>query len=127
MKHIRQAGNISEKPVFPKKCWRREPLYDKASGVSVRIKPLFAGRHVLAMLLPLISQGFSGIGSNFGKPLSHYQDAARQMIFRYDNSQHRPLLPHPDHKHTPERVFCTLTPTLEDVLSEIVISKGWGL
>lgn len=57
----------------------------------------------------------------------HYQDAARQMIFRYDNSQHRPLLPHPDHKHTPERVFCTLTPTLEDVLSEIVISKGWGL
>lgn len=56
----------------------------------------------------------------------HYQNAAKQMLFRYDNSKHRPLLPHPDHKHTPEGVFCTLAPTLEDVLSEILLGKERG-
>jgi hypothetical protein len=60
-------------------------------------------------------------------PTYHYQNADREMIFRYDNSQHRPLLPYPDHKHTPDQVVCTLAPTLEDVLYEIAAGKRWGL
>jgi len=43
----------------------------------------------------------------------HYQDAAKQMIFRYDNSQHRPLLPHPDHKVLPCQNCCLLHMTYQ--------------
>lgn len=55
----------------------------------------------------------------------HYQDASNQLIFRYDNARHRPLLHSLDHKHTPEQVVETLAPTLEDVLAEIAMVKGW--
>ena len=41
------------------------------------------------------------------------------------NARHRPLLHSLDHKHTPEQVVETLAPTLEDVLAEIAMVKGW--
>ena len=55
----------------------------------------------------------------------HYQNAGRQLIFRYDNARHRPPLSSLEHKHTPGRVIGTPAPTLEDVLAEIVRAKGW--
>jgi len=55
----------------------------------------------------------------------HYQDAQEQLIFRYDNARHRPLLHSPEHKHTPDQVTETPAPTLEDVLAEIVAIGRW--
>jgi hypothetical protein len=55
----------------------------------------------------------------------HYQDAQERLIFRYDNARHRPLLHSLEHKHTPEQVVETPTPTLEDVLAEIVATGRW--
>lgn len=55
----------------------------------------------------------------------HYQDQNNQLIFRYDNARHRPPLPTLEHKHLPTEVVETSAPTLDDVLAEIVIMKGW--
>ena len=55
----------------------------------------------------------------------HYQDAAHQLIFRYDNARHKPLLVTPEHKHLPEEVIATPIPALVDVLTEIVTTQGW--
>jgi hypothetical protein len=55
----------------------------------------------------------------------HYQDAGHQLIFRYDNARHRPPLRSLEHKHTPGQVIEVPAPTLEDVLAEIVVAKGW--
>ena len=50
----------------------------------------------------------------------HYQDAADQVIFRYDNAPHYPHLPtHPHHKHVGDRVEPAETPDLAEVLQEI--------
>lgn len=56
----------------------------------------------------------------------HYQDAEKQLIFRYDNARHKPPLASPDHKHLPDRVTTAAAPTLDDVLAEIFTMKGWG-
>ena len=55
----------------------------------------------------------------------HYQDAGHQLIFRYDNARHRPPLRSLEHRHTPEQVIEAPAPTLEEVLAEIVVAKGW--
>jgi hypothetical protein len=55
----------------------------------------------------------------------HYQDAGNQLIFRYDNARHRPPLGSLEHKHIPGQVVEAPAPTLEDVLAEIVMAKGW--
>lgn len=55
----------------------------------------------------------------------HYQDVAHQLIFRYDNARHRPPLRSLEHKHTPEQVIEAPAPTLEDVLAEIAVARGW--
>jgi hypothetical protein len=55
----------------------------------------------------------------------HYQDASNQLIFRYDNARHRPLLRSLEHKHTPGQVKEMPAPTLDDVLAEIAVAKGW--
>jgi len=55
----------------------------------------------------------------------HYQDAGHQLIFRYDNARHRPPLRSPEHRHTPGQVIEAPVPTLEEVLAEIVVAKGW--
>ncbi|GAB4420035.1 MAG: hypothetical protein Fur0044_16740 [Anaerolineae bacterium] len=55
----------------------------------------------------------------------HYQDAAHQLIFRYDNARHQPPLASAEHKHLPEDVITTPAPTLADILTEIVATQGW--
>ena len=50
----------------------------------------------------------------------HYQDAAQQLRFRYDNARHRPPLGTLEHKHTPEQIIEDVAPTLAEVLHEIV-------
>lgn len=55
----------------------------------------------------------------------HYQTAEGQLIFRYDNSRHRPALGFDEHKHTVEGVINAPAPVLGDVLAEIAVTKGW--
>lgn len=55
----------------------------------------------------------------------HYQGAGDQLIFRYDNARHRPPLSFPDHKHTAEQIAETPSPSIDDVLAEIVMAQGW--
>jgi hypothetical protein len=55
----------------------------------------------------------------------HYQDASNQLIFRYDNARHRPPLRSLEHKHIPSQIMETSAPTLDDVLAEIAMTKGW--
>ena len=55
----------------------------------------------------------------------HFQEADNQLIFRYDNARHRTSLRSLEHKHVPGQVVEVVAPTLEDVLAEIVMAKGW--
>ena len=50
----------------------------------------------------------------------HSQDAATNLIFRYDNAAHKPALPQPEHKHTPSSVEIFPAPELTEVLDEIL-------
>jgi len=50
----------------------------------------------------------------------HYQDESKQLIFRYDNAAHKPPLSQPDHKHTVDGIELVVTPTLVQVLDEIL-------
>jgi hypothetical protein len=52
----------------------------------------------------------------------HYQSADGRLIFRYDNAVHRPPLAGREHKHTPDVIIVTPspTPTLEQVIDEIL-------
>jgi len=56
----------------------------------------------------------------------HYQTAEGELIFRYDNSEHKPALGFKEHKHTPEGVVRASVPDLEDVLAEIIVVKKWA-
>ncbi|MBI5303180.1 MAG: hypothetical protein HY868_13690 [Chloroflexi bacterium] len=56
----------------------------------------------------------------------HYQDAAAQLIFRYDNSAHRPALVSPEHRHSASDIQVAAAPNLEDVLLEIAVTKHWA-
>jgi hypothetical protein len=56
----------------------------------------------------------------------HYQDADGRLIFRYDNARHHPALGFDEHKHTPDGVVAAPSPTLEDVLAEIVVTQMWA-
>lgn len=50
----------------------------------------------------------------------HYQDAAKKLIFRYDNASHKPALPQPEHKHAFEGIVPSPAPTLAQVVDEIL-------
>jgi hypothetical protein len=50
----------------------------------------------------------------------HYQNAAQEMVFRYDNARHRPPLSCPAHKHTPTGVTAAIAPSLAEVIDEIL-------
>ncbi|MFN3762533.1 MAG: DUF6516 family protein, partial [Anaerolineae bacterium] len=54
----------------------------------------------------------------------HYQDAHHRLVFRYDNARYRSQST-TEHKHTPDQVVEAPVPTLETVLLEITIIKGW--
>lgn len=57
----------------------------------------------------------------------HYQDKDYNFIFRYDNARHKPPLQYAEHKHIPGQIVEAPAPTLEDVLFEIVQTRGWTL
>ncbi len=48
----------------------------------------------------------------------HYQSAASEMLFRYDNAAHRPALSKPEHKHTAVGVIEAEPPLLADIVAE---------
>lgn len=56
----------------------------------------------------------------------HYQDASARLVFRYDNSTHRPALVSPEHRHTPPGVEPFAAPSLADVLLEIAAMNQWA-
>lgn len=50
----------------------------------------------------------------------HYQNAAGELIFRYDNAPHYPnISTHPHHKHIGSEVESAQPPDLSEVLREI--------
>lgn len=55
-----------------------------------------------------------------------YQRANKQLVFRYDNAKHRPLLGFVEHKHTLMEVIKASPPALDDVLAEILMDNGWA-
>ena len=50
----------------------------------------------------------------------HYQNAQNDLIFRYDNAAHRPALSQAEHKHTLAGVSTSVSPTLAQVIDEIL-------
>lgn len=54
----------------------------------------------------------------------HYQDADNRLIFRYDNARHRSQSA-TEHKHIAYQVIASPAPSLETVLLEITIIRGW--
>lgn len=56
----------------------------------------------------------------------HYQDAASQLLFRYDNALHKPALSFVEHKHISNAAIIPAeAPALADVLAEIAGRQGW--
>ncbi|HLF88205.1 MAG TPA: DUF6516 family protein [Anaerolineales bacterium] len=51
----------------------------------------------------------------------HFQDSAKQLVFRYDNARHKPPLPFSGHKHLPDKIVEHPAPSLEIVLEEIIL------
>ncbi|MFB2972110.1 DUF6516 family protein [Aerosakkonema sp. BLCC-F183] len=56
----------------------------------------------------------------------HYEDASKNLIFRYDNTRHHkklnlPNYPHHKHDGSEENVISSNAPMLADVLNEIVV------
>ena len=50
----------------------------------------------------------------------HYMNSTGQMLFRYDNAPHHPEVDtYPHHKHTPDKIMPSTTPSLKDILNEI--------
>lgn len=54
----------------------------------------------------------------------HYQDANRNLIFRYDNAAHKPALPFSEHKHLPQQILPAPAPMLADVFTEIIVRQN---
>jgi hypothetical protein len=56
----------------------------------------------------------------------HYQNASNQLVFRYDNAQHKPILSFREHKHnSTNNIIEAEAPTIDAVLIEIAMQKGW--
>ncbi|MBI4650161.1 hypothetical protein HY745_02535 [Candidatus Desantisbacteria bacterium] len=50
----------------------------------------------------------------------HYQDAKDQLIFRYDNSKHRPPLLYLCHKHFKKSIIESKIPNFSNIIEEII-------
>jgi hypothetical protein len=50
----------------------------------------------------------------------HYQDRENNLIFRYDNAQHKPDLGYGEHKHLRDKIMPSKIPEIEQVISEII-------
>ena len=53
-----------------------------------------------------------------------YQDAAQNLLFRYDSAVHRPRLSSLEHKHTPAGIEIAVAPTLAELLDSLLTSMG---
>ena len=50
----------------------------------------------------------------------HYQDQENNLIFRYDNAQHKPDLGYVEHKHIRDKIIPSKIPDIEQVILEII-------
>ena len=50
----------------------------------------------------------------------HYQDQYNNLIFRYDNAQHKPDLGYSEHKHIRDKIRPSKIPEIEQVILEII-------
>ena len=50
----------------------------------------------------------------------HYQDRSNNLIFRYDNANHKPDLGYIDHKHIKNKIISSEVPNIEKVILEII-------
>ncbi len=50
----------------------------------------------------------------------HYQDRSNNLIFRYDNANHKPDLGYIDHKHIKNKIIPSEVPNIEKVILEII-------
>jgi hypothetical protein len=50
----------------------------------------------------------------------HYQDRSNNLIFRYDNTNHKPDLGYIDHKHIKNKIIPSEVPNIEKVILEII-------
>ena len=50
----------------------------------------------------------------------HYQDQDYNLIFRYDNAQHKPDLGYIEHKHIRDKIIPSKIPDIEQVILEII-------
>jgi hypothetical protein len=50
----------------------------------------------------------------------HYQDQYNNLIFRYDNAQHKPDLGYSEHKHIRDKIMPSKIPEIEQVILEII-------
>ena len=50
----------------------------------------------------------------------HYQDQENNLIFRYDNAQHKPDLGYVEHKHIRDKIISSKIPDIEQVILEII-------
>lgn len=50
----------------------------------------------------------------------HYQNCNNELIFRYDNSKHKPDLGFIEHKHIKEKIISAKAPSIEEVILEII-------
>ncbi len=50
----------------------------------------------------------------------HYQDQGNNLIFRYDNAQHKPDLGYLEHKHIKDKIISSEIPDIDQVILEII-------
>ena len=50
----------------------------------------------------------------------HYQAPDNNLIFRYDNANHKPKLDYTDHKHIKDKIIPSEIPDIEQVILEII-------
>ena len=50
----------------------------------------------------------------------HYQDQENNLIFRYDNAQHKPDLGYVEHKHIKDKIIPSKISDIEQVILEII-------
>jgi hypothetical protein len=56
----------------------------------------------------------------------HFQDADKELVFRYDNAWHKPTLPYREHKHlSTQTVVFAAAPALSNVIEECIGFYQW--
>ena len=53
----------------------------------------------------------------------HFQDQFNQLVFRYDNAKHKPLLAFVEHKHCADGILNAPAPNLQQVIQEAIVMR----